>query len=44
MSNESIERFNLKYDENADGDLLDAVLEPEPNGEYVRYSDHEVKK
>lgn len=38
-----IERFNLKYT-NCDDDpnyLIDAVLEPEANGEYVRYVDHE---
>jgi len=32
-------RYDLKYDENQDGDLTDAVLDESPNGEYVKYAD-----
>jgi len=35
----TLTRYDLKYDENTNGDLTDAVLDEVPNGEYVKYVD-----
>lgn len=37
-------RFNLVYTENDEGDLIDAVLEPAMHGEYVKFADYEAAR